>query len=174
MHTAQLMPVPLTVSCFSKIQIGFTFLVPAHPCSPGQRAVKRVCVYRTGLPGQMGLRVAGFPGHWVAGSRNVAQFHLWRALTSAHNYSLLSLLRQLTTWHCSHLSLNAVLLCCRGARRPPLSINIACPPGPQQQTRCTLLQRSKNGTDRQTDGHRPVTQTLPHTMRAVSKTLERK
>ena len=41
---AQLMPLPLTVSCFSKIQIGFTFLVPTHPCSPGQRAVKRVCV----------------------------------------------------------------------------------------------------------------------------------
>jgi len=38
------MPLPLTVSCFSKIQIGFTFLVPAHPGSPGQRAVKRVCV----------------------------------------------------------------------------------------------------------------------------------
>ena len=35
---------PLTVSCFSKIQIGLTFLVPAHPGSPGQRAVKRVCV----------------------------------------------------------------------------------------------------------------------------------
>ena len=31
-------------SCFSKIQIGFTFLVPAHPSSPGQRAVKWVCV----------------------------------------------------------------------------------------------------------------------------------
>jgi len=30
---AQLMPLPLTVSCFSKIQIGFTFLVPAHPGS---------------------------------------------------------------------------------------------------------------------------------------------
>jgi len=41
---AQLMPLPLTVSCFSKIQIGFTFLVPAHPGSPGQRAVKRVYV----------------------------------------------------------------------------------------------------------------------------------
>ena len=40
---AQLMPLPLTVSCFSKIQIGFTFLVPAHLGSPGQRAVKRVC-----------------------------------------------------------------------------------------------------------------------------------
>jgi len=35
---------PLTVSCFSKIQIGFTFLVPAHPGSPGKRAVKRVSV----------------------------------------------------------------------------------------------------------------------------------
>ena len=35
---------PLTVSYFSKIQIGFTFLVPAHPGSPGQRAVKWVCV----------------------------------------------------------------------------------------------------------------------------------
>ena len=41
---AQLMPLPLTVSFFSKIQIGFTFLVPAHLGSPGQRAVKRVCV----------------------------------------------------------------------------------------------------------------------------------
>ena len=41
---AQLMPLPLTVSCFSKIQIGFTFLVPADPGSPGKRAVKWVCV----------------------------------------------------------------------------------------------------------------------------------
>ena len=38
-------PLPLTVSCFSKIQIGFTFLVPADPGSPGQRVVKRVCVW---------------------------------------------------------------------------------------------------------------------------------
>jgi len=44
MHMAQLMPLPLTVSCFSKIQTGFTFLVPAYPGSPGQGAVKRVCV----------------------------------------------------------------------------------------------------------------------------------
>ena len=44
LHMAQLMPLPLTVSCFSKIQIGFTFLVSAHPGSHGQRAVKRVCV----------------------------------------------------------------------------------------------------------------------------------
>ena len=46
LHMAQLMPLPLTISCFRKIQIGFTFLVPAHPGSPGKKAVKRVCVYR--------------------------------------------------------------------------------------------------------------------------------
>jgi len=45
LHMAQLMPLLLTVSCFSKIQIGFTFLVSAHPRSPRKRAVKRVCVY---------------------------------------------------------------------------------------------------------------------------------
>ena len=46
LHVVQLMPLPLTVSCFSKIQIGFTFLVLAHLGSPGKRAVKRarVCV----------------------------------------------------------------------------------------------------------------------------------
>ena len=43
LHTAQLMPLPLTVTSFSKIQIGVTFVVPAHPGSPGQRAVC-VCV----------------------------------------------------------------------------------------------------------------------------------
>jgi len=44
LHMAQRISLPLTVSCFSKIQIGFTFLVLAHPGSPGQRAVKWVCV----------------------------------------------------------------------------------------------------------------------------------
>ena len=42
LHMAQLMPLPLTVSCSSKIQIGFIFLVPAHPGSLGKGAVKRV------------------------------------------------------------------------------------------------------------------------------------
>ena len=44
LHMAQLMPLSLAASCFSKIQIGFAFLVPAHPDSPEQKAVKRVCV----------------------------------------------------------------------------------------------------------------------------------
>ena len=46
LHMAQLMPLPLTVSCFSKIQIGFTFLVPAHLGSPRKMAVKRVVLFR--------------------------------------------------------------------------------------------------------------------------------
>jgi len=44
LHISQLMPLPLTVSCSSKIQIGFTFLVLAHLGSPGKRAVRCVCV----------------------------------------------------------------------------------------------------------------------------------
>jgi len=44
LHMAQLIPLPLTVFCFSKIQIGFTILVPARLGSPGKRAIKRVCV----------------------------------------------------------------------------------------------------------------------------------
>ena len=44
LHMAQWIPLPLAVYCFSQIQIGFTFLVLAYPSSPGQRAVKRVCV----------------------------------------------------------------------------------------------------------------------------------
>ena len=47
LHMAQSMLLPLTVSCFGKIQIGFTFLAPAHLGSPGKGAVKRVyvCAY---------------------------------------------------------------------------------------------------------------------------------
>jgi len=45
LHMAQLMPLPLTVSCSSKIQIGFTFLVPAHPGSLGKGPLNGcVCV----------------------------------------------------------------------------------------------------------------------------------
>ena len=69
LHMAQLMPLPLNVSCFSKIQIGFTFLVPAHPGNPGQRAFKRVCVCVCVLwlncsgeqyPGRVSLKVSSF------------------------------------------------------------------------------------------------------------------
>ena len=48
LHTAQLMPLPLTVSCFSKIQIGFTFLIPTHLGSLGKSSVKWLYVYVCG------------------------------------------------------------------------------------------------------------------------------
>jgi len=44
LHMAQLMPLPLTVSCFDKIQIGFTFLAEANPGNPGKRGIKWACV----------------------------------------------------------------------------------------------------------------------------------
>ena len=60
---AQLMPLLQTVSCFSKIQIGFTFLVPAHPGSPGKGAVKRVCVWYLLLFSALTLLVGWLEGH---------------------------------------------------------------------------------------------------------------
>jgi len=37
-------------------------------------------------------------------------------------------------------------LCCCGARRPPPSIDISCPPGPQQQTRRSGVWPPNDGT----------------------------
>ena len=51
LHMAQLVPLPLTGSCFSKIQIGFTFLVPAHPTRvvPDKWPLNvRVCLWVSG------------------------------------------------------------------------------------------------------------------------------
>ena len=66
LHIVQRMPLPLTVSCFSKIQIGFTFLVPAHPGSPGQRAVKWLCVYCSGYWAVIGGYWGGSVAEWLA------------------------------------------------------------------------------------------------------------
>ena len=72
LHMVQLMPLPLTVSCFSKIQIGFTFLVPAYPGSPGRRVVMSVCIHSNqikivrnspiGIIGPMAIGIGGIPG----------------------------------------------------------------------------------------------------------------
>ena len=79
-------------------------------------------------------------------------------------------LRQLTTWHCPHLLLRAILLlcavprrrCCRGtAVQQSIDRPISCLLGPQQHTRRMPLLPSTNGTDKRTDGtdtrplHRP-------------------
>jgi len=58
LHMAQLMPLPLTVSCFSKIQIGFTFLVPAHLGRPRKGPLNRcVCVCRINMPSVLSFLV---------------------------------------------------------------------------------------------------------------------
>ena len=44
LHMAQLMPLPLTVSCFSKIQINFTFLIPAYRVVP-EKGPLNVCMH---------------------------------------------------------------------------------------------------------------------------------
>ena len=79
LHMAQLMPLSLTVSCFSKIQIGFTFLVPAYLDSSGRRAVKRVYNIRDDLSSlDLGIHEA----------RDLVQHRpLWR-LMSAQCYAL--------------------------------------------------------------------------------------
>jgi len=67
LHITQLMPLPLSVSCFSKIQIGFAFLVPAHRvvpekgplngcvcvvviiyllCNMGSHKQSKICIYK--------------------------------------------------------------------------------------------------------------------------------
>ena len=92
LHMVQLMPLPLTVSCFSKIQIGFTFVVPAHPGSPGQRAVKRVCVckkilcvcVRTYWSYQLGRRLRDRTGGYSLRSSS-AMRRLLRCSTHSHS-----------------------------------------------------------------------------------------
>ena len=110
LHMAQLMPVPLTVFCFTKIQIGFTFRVLAHLGSPGERAVDRVCVCATPLIWRTGIDFCSSCtcGRWSAHTRHYVNtlvastadaVHLyprqwcWKCAVSSHGYTaLLSLL----------------------------------------------------------------------------------
>jgi len=96
---SQLMPMPLTVSCFSKIQIGFTFLVPAHLGSPGKRAIKRVCVLKTSSLGLslLSLLTNTLPGPSASEVTTlwcytnlfiiIIIMGLWRAVASAGPYA---------------------------------------------------------------------------------------
>ena len=60
LHMAQLMPLPLTVPCSSKIQTGFTFLLPAHPGGPGQGPLNGcVCVLQGVAP--VGQKMSKLP-----------------------------------------------------------------------------------------------------------------
>jgi len=65
LHIALLMPLSLTVSCFSKIQIVFAFLVPADPGSPGKRAIKWACVCVCVFSIYEDLHVTTFSNLWL-------------------------------------------------------------------------------------------------------------
>ena len=89
LHMAQLMPLPLTVSCFSKIQIGFTFLVPAHLGSHGKRAIKRVCVPSAPELSMLTTRLPSHPGGRRGNTIRTAEccvVHDSCAQRYAHNY----------------------------------------------------------------------------------------
>ena len=88
LHMAQLMPLPLTVSCFSKIQIGFTFLVPAHP---GAHIHTRLTVFFPGLPGWASTRKA--KPNWILLKQETVSGSgiSWAICKSAHRS------RQITT-----------------------------------------------------------------------------
>jgi len=91
---AQLMPLPLTISCFSKIQIGFTFLVPAHPGTPVKMSVKRVCV-RVVLDltaGQLTRQIYSGLMQWTNGAYEESWTFADTTLSVAVNTPLLPLL----------------------------------------------------------------------------------
>jgi len=79
LHTAQLMPLPLTASCSSKIQTGFTFLVPAHTGSPGQAAVKRMCVcVRLPIDDSTPVPITSHSRHYDKFSQRLTHMHTLR------------------------------------------------------------------------------------------------
>jgi len=100
LHTAQLIPLPLTVSCSSKIQIGFTFLVPAHLGSPRERAVKQVCVcVLQGEPGSFSC-LSSLDALDVK-ERLVQHFCAWMSILFQQRNSLLYLILSSSSNHSS-------------------------------------------------------------------------
>ena len=74
---AQLMPLPLTVSCFSKIQIGFTFLVPAHLVSPGKGPLKMCVCHIYKLPMRLGHVIYDFSTAVTLAKKDYMPFGMW-------------------------------------------------------------------------------------------------
>ena len=122
LHIAQLMPLPLTVSCFSKIQIGFTFLEPAHPGSRGQRAVKWVYVQNSENSG-------GSVAEWLACWTNAQKARVQITAATLSGDSL----RQTAHTHCTSVhqaaKVVAALLRVAGVTAGLAESNGSIPPG---------------------------------------------
>ena len=77
LHMAPLMPLPLTASCFRKIQIGFTFLVPAHPGVLEKEPLNGcVCVCLSSVPWHHWLAIR--QSIWPIKNCMIAWLSLWR------------------------------------------------------------------------------------------------
>ena len=102
LHMAQLMPLSLTVSCFSKIQIDFTILVPAHPGSHGKWAVKRVCVCI------LVKNIARQPAVQLILTFSLILWHCWlaRRWSSGHHRELLMI--------CEVMCIENLIFSCKG------------------------------------------------------------
>jgi len=74
LHMTQLIPLSLTVSCFSKIQIGFTFLVPAYPGSPGQDPESHKMAKATHF--KFSMHIQKLSGHSYISLRHIARSSL--------------------------------------------------------------------------------------------------
>ena len=109
----QLMPLPLTVSCFSKIQIGLTFLVLAHPGSPGQRAVKRVCVCIVPDKGPLNVCVCACVCVCVCACVCVTSNALQHSIVWHRNSSISCSLASSFLWQLSSLHVRTFTAVCR-------------------------------------------------------------
>ena len=135
LHTAQLMPLPLTVSCSSKIQIVFTFLVPAYPGSPGERAVKRVCVWFVFSASRCaGERTVGVVGGDSPGVASVEQLSSRASLAASNSSRCVArstsstYSRHLLSWRASALRSNTSVT----YNQPPTPQASALNQGPRQ------------------------------------------
>ena len=111
LHMAQLMPLPLTVSCFNKIQIGFTFLVPAHPDSPGHRAIKRVCTCNILIVGSWVVLLISV-GCYL--QKNAGKNICWKSCIWSYDWYDSSIVR--AVWNCDGVWCSWELwICCKYA-----------------------------------------------------------
>jgi len=74
------MPLPLTVSCSSKIQTGFTFLIPAYPGCPGKEADKWLLLFAW----NSGRLDFAHPAHPIATPLTAVRGHVLCVLWSHH------------------------------------------------------------------------------------------